>query len=161
MPAAPSSDEDILTNEERREIEQEVADLEKELERFQKEKERVRAIVGSIGGVPRFHSKIANYLIAAVIIACLVLSLWAETAVVQLAMVEVAIAVLSFKLIYVIYQQSRVNHFQLWVLTALEWRMDELFRLLREEQRARQTSAPHAADADSAGDETSGAASQA
>ena len=44
-------------------IEEELIDLKKELEDFKKVKEHVRTIVGQIGGVPFFNSKIANVLL--------------------------------------------------------------------------------------------------
>ena len=43
-------------------LEDEIDDLKMELEHFQKEKERVRQIVGKIGGVPKFSTKIINTL---------------------------------------------------------------------------------------------------
>ena len=114
-------------------IEDELEDLRHEIERFKREKERVRAIVGRIGGVPASHSKLINYSIALLIVACLVISLFVHNDIVRLAMVELAIAILSLKLIYLINGQMRVNHFQLWVLTSLEWRMVEMLGRLKQD----------------------------
>ena len=41
-------------------FEDELNDLKQELEHFQQEKERVRAIIGKIGGMPKFHTKLIN-----------------------------------------------------------------------------------------------------
>ena len=32
----------------------------------------------------------------------------------------------SLKLLYMILNQARVSHFQLWILSSLEWRLSEL-----------------------------------
>ena len=117
------------------EAEEELEDLRVEIERFKKEKERVRKIVGKIGGVPTYQSKLANYVIAILIGICLIVSLMTHDDVIRLAMIELAVAILSLKLIYVIHMQSRVNHFQLWVLTALEWRLNEVLKELQEIQQ--------------------------
>jgi len=64
-------------------------------------------------------------------VVCLAVSLYTHDDIVRLAMVEMAIAILSLKLIYLINGQMRVNHFQLWVLTSLEWRMVEMLKELK------------------------------
>ncbi len=108
-------------------IEEEFDDLKQEMEDFQKEKERVRAIVGKIGGVPTFNTKLFNILFAIAVFTCLVLSLLSRGTL-RLAMLEMATAALSLKLIYIIHNQARVNHFELWILSSLEWRMNELHK---------------------------------
>lgn len=55
-------------------LESEINDLKKELENFQKEKERVRAIIGKIGGVPKFRTKLINVLFIVVIVTSVVVS---------------------------------------------------------------------------------------
>ena len=102
-------------------------DLKKELEYFQKEKERVRSIVGQIGSVPTQRTKIFNILFIIIVISCVPLSLIVEGKL-QHLIFEIAIAAISIKLIYIIHNQGRVNHFQLWILTSIEWRMNEMMR---------------------------------
>jgi len=127
-------------------VDEELDDLRHEIERFKKEKERVRAIVGRIGGVPNYHRRAINYAIVILIVVCLAISLYTHDDIVRLAMVEMAIAILSLKLIYLINGQMRVNHFQLWVLTSLEWRMVEMLKELKAVK----------AGTDDAGDDASG-----
>ena len=43
-------------------LENEISDLKEELENFQKEKERVRAIIGKLGGVRSFQTRLINAL---------------------------------------------------------------------------------------------------
>ena len=56
-------------------IEDEIDDLKQELEHFQQGKERVRAIIGKIGGVPKFQTKLINTIFVIVILTSVVGSL--------------------------------------------------------------------------------------
>lgn len=107
--------------------EEEVDELKREIEQFRKEKERVRQIIGQVGGMPTFNTKLFNAVFIMLITVCLVVSLWSN-GVWRLAMVALALTLVSLKLIYLIYSQSRVNHFQLWILTSIEWRLNELIK---------------------------------
>jgi len=114
-------------NTEKDHVEEEIEDLRHEMESFKKEKERVRAIVGKIGGMPSVNTKLFNIIFLFLILICLVISLVSEGKL-QLAMMELAIAALSAKIIYMMHNQSRINHFQLWILSSLEWRLNEILK---------------------------------
>jgi len=47
---------------------------------------------------------------------------------------EFAIAIVSVKIIYLMYNQARVNHFQLWVSTSIEWRLNELTKVVKKKK---------------------------
>lgn len=112
-----------------RQIQEEIDNLQQEIEHFKKEKERVKSIVGRISGVPTFNIKVFNFVFAIFVLICLVVSLMSgET--LRLAMVELAITAISFKLIYLMHSQSRVTHFQMWVLTSPEWRINEIMKTI-------------------------------
>ena len=113
------------------EIEQEIEDLRKEIENFKSEKERVRAIIGQIGGVPKFNNKLFNWVLIIVTLICLVISLLIEHLSVRLLMIELASAAVSVKIIYLIHCQMRVNHFKVWMLSSIEWRISELTKLFK------------------------------
>jgi len=105
-------------------------DLRREIESFKSEKERVRQIVGRIGGVPSFNTRLANGLFAVAITVCLGVSLFSG-GVVQLFTIEFAVTAVSIKLMFLIHKQARVSHFQLWILSSLEWRLDQIMRELK------------------------------
>ncbi len=112
-------------------VESELDDLKLELEHFQKEKERVRAIIGQIGGVPKFHTKLANVGFIVLIVVTLAISIiggekW------RLLMIEIATVALSLKIIYLIHCQMRVNHFKFWILSSIEWRINEMMKLVKQ-----------------------------
>ena len=113
-----------------RQVEEEIEDLKQELENFQQEKHRIRGIVGKIGGVPTFNTKLFNNIFLAVIIVSLAVSLFFPN--IRLLMIELATVALSIKILYMMNCQNRVNHFQLWMLSSLEWRINEVMKLLRK-----------------------------
>lgn len=106
-------------------------DLREEIERFKTEKERVRAIVGRIGGMPSFNTKLANIIFTIAIVTCLTVSLMYE-GVVQLFTIEFAVTAVSIKLMFLIHKQARVSHFQLWILSSLEWRLDQIMKEIKQ-----------------------------
>ncbi len=117
-------------NENARDHDDEIQDLKEELEKFQQEKERVRAIVGKIGGVPAAQTKIINIIFTVSIAAFLFVSVVGGEKIRPL-MMELTIVALSIKIVFLIHLQSKVNHFQLWVMSAIEWRMNEMMKIVR------------------------------
>jgi hypothetical protein len=112
-------------------IENEINDLKSELEHFEQEKERVRAIIGKIGGVPQFRTKLINILFIVIIIIAGVISIFSGEKL-RLLMVELTTVMLSVKIIYMIHIQMRVNHFKFWILSAIEWRINEMMILIKQ-----------------------------
>jgi hypothetical protein len=112
-------------------VEEELQDLKKELENFEKEKERVRTIVGKIGGIPKTQAKFVNVLFIAVIAVSVIISIVAGEKW-RLIMIEVATVTLSIKIIYLIHAQMRVAHFEFWILSSLEWRINEVMKQVRQ-----------------------------
>jgi hypothetical protein len=109
----------------------EINDLKQALENFEQEKERVRAIIGSIGGVPKFRTKLMNVLFIAVIVAAGTVSIFADEKL-RLLMIELTTVMLSLKIIYMIHVQTRVNHFKFWILSAIEWRINEMMVQIKQ-----------------------------
>lgn len=117
--------------EDKEKIESEIEELKEELESFKEEKERIRAIVGKIGGVPTFNSTLFNVIFAVLIVLSLTISLLSGEGTLRLLMIELATVLISLKIIYLIHCQARVNHFKLWVLSSIEWRLNELMKMVR------------------------------
>ncbi|MHC4310335.1 MAG: hypothetical protein ACYSSN_10345 [Planctomycetota bacterium] len=112
-------------------FENEINDLKQELEHFQQEKERVRAIIGQIGGMPKFRTKLVNALFIVVIVVSVVISIIAGEKL-RLLMIEVATVTLSLKIIYLIHCQMRINHFKFWILSSIEWRLTEMRKEIKQ-----------------------------
>jgi hypothetical protein len=120
-----------LMNQKSEHLENEINDLREELEHFQQEKERVRAIIGQIGGVPKFRTKLVNAIFIAVIAASVVISVLAGESL-RLLMIELATVTLSLKIIYLIHCQMRINHFKFWILSSIEWRLTEMRKEIKQ-----------------------------
>ncbi len=117
-------------NEDARNHDDEIHDLKEELEKFKLEKERVRAIVGKIGGIPAVQTKIINIVFTVSIAVFLLISVVAGEKY-RPVMLELTIVALSAKIVFLIHLQSKVNHFQLWVMSAIEWRMNEMMKIVK------------------------------
>ena len=128
-------DVDHLYNVDADHLHGEVEDLKQEVDRFKEEKERVRAIIGRIGGVPTFNVKVFNVVFAILIIggfgASIVAGLLHWGGEVQLAMIELAVAAVSVKIMLLMHKQARVNHFEFWILSSLEWRLDQIMKEIK------------------------------
>jgi len=114
--------------------EDEISDLKLELEHFEKEKERVRTIIGTIGGVPQFRTKFINAFFIFIIVVAGVISIFSGEKL-RLLMVELTTVMLSVKIIYMIHVQMRVNHFKFWILSAIEWRINEMMVRIKQIER--------------------------
>jgi len=114
---------------------EEIEDLKRELEHFQQEKERVRAIVGKIGGVPQFRTNLINAIFVVVIILSVIVSVVAGDKW-RLWMIELTTITLSVKIIYLIHCEVKVNHFKFWILSSLEWRINEIIVLIKKLSKA-------------------------
>lgn len=119
--------------------ENEVNDLSQELEHFQKEKERVRKIIGQIGGVPKFRTKIINALFIAIIAISVIVSVFTGDKW-RLLMIELATVTLSLKIIYLIHCQMKINHFKFWILSSIEWRLTEMKKDIKNLKQTTQES---------------------
>lgn len=107
-----------------------VSALEQEIEQFKREKERIRAIIGRIGGIPTFREKLLNIFFAAAILACFAVSLLTRGRL-TLSMIEVGIILISVKIMWLLHTYARQMHFMFWVLSGLEWRLNEIVEEIR------------------------------
>jgi hypothetical protein len=112
--------------------------LMEELEQFRKEKERIRHLVGQIGGK---HSQRKDNIINIVFIVAMVV-LFAidllrhlfhvDVPLPQMFSIELAVLLVSIKIIWMIHRGTKVEHFQFWVLNSIEFRLNDITKRLRE-----------------------------
>jgi len=109
-----------------------------ELEQFRKEKERIRMLVGQIGGK---HSQrkdnIINIVFIIAMVALFVLDLMRHlfhinVPLPQMFSIELAVLLVSIKIIWMIHRGTKVEHFQFWVLNSIEFRLNDVTKRLRE-----------------------------
>jgi len=112
--------------------------LQKELEDFRKEKEKIRQLVGQIGGKNLARrDRIMNIAFISLISVVFLLDILAHLAnmpipLPPLLLIDLGVLLISAKIIWMIHKQSKVEHFQFWILSAMEWRLNEIITELKE-----------------------------
>ena len=113
-------------------------ELMEELEQFRKEKERIRMLVGQIGGKhsqKRDHIINIGFIIAMVVLFLLDLlrhMFHIDVPLPQMFSIELAVLLVSIKIIWMIHKGTKVEHFQFWVLNSIEFRLNDVTKRLRE-----------------------------
>jgi hypothetical protein len=112
--------------------------LREELEHYRSEKERVRQIVGQIGGQPSLRrTRWFNAAIFALVVLLFLADLGRELFglfagfIPPFVLLEIAIFLLSLKIVWMIHLQMKLHHFQFWILNSLDFQVNDLSRRLR------------------------------
>jgi hypothetical protein len=112
--------------------------LREELEHYRAEKERIRQIVGQIGGQPSLRrTRLFNAVILTVVVLLFLFDLARELfglfagVIPPFVLLEVAVFLLSLKIVWMIYLQMKLHHFQFWILNSLDFQVNELSRRMR------------------------------
>lgn len=105
-------------------------ELEEEIDQYLNEKERIREILGRIGGVPRKKERIINVVFLILVALSFGMALIIQDP--RNLPLETAILLVSVKLIYVVTQNARLNHSQFWMLSSIEWRLNEITKDIRK-----------------------------
>ena len=121
--------------------EKDTEQLREELERFRKEKEQIRELVGQIGGKNLARrDRIVNTIFISIIAVVFLLDILRHTAAVEvplppLLLLDLGVLLISLKIIWMIHKQSKVEHFQFWILSAMEWRLNEIITELKNRNK--------------------------
>ena len=106
--------------------------LKEELKKFKEEKGKIRNLVGEIGGkntVKRDKTISAIFIVAIIllfIVDILRHLLHIEIPLPPLFSIEIGILLVSMKIIWMIHQQSKVSHFEFWILNSIEYRLNDI-----------------------------------
>jgi hypothetical protein len=110
-----------------------------ELKQFKVEKEKVRAVVGQIGGKAstRTETIITITFISAVLglfVFDIVRHVYHVATDVLPPMLALSLGVflVSIKIVWMIHKQSKVDHFQFWILNSIEYRLNDVSARVRE-----------------------------
>jgi len=114
-----------------------ITELKEELKQFQEGKEKIRSIVGQIGGK---SSRKRDRAITITFVVLLLLLFAADVSrhilrisvpLPPLFSLEVGVVLVSIKIIWMIHNQTRIEHFQFWILNSIEFRIDQMSKRLR------------------------------
>jgi len=109
-----------------------------ELEHFRQEKERIRLLVGQIGGKgSQRRDHIINIVFITVMVFLFAFDLVRHVSNMQIPLpqmfsLELAVLLVSIKIIWMIHKGNKVEHFQFWVLNSIEFRLNDLSKHVRE-----------------------------
>jgi len=105
-----------------------------EIQRFKQERNRLRILLGRIGGktISRWARWI-NILLLLLVITSFFLGFICDFISRTLSL-EVGVFLISIKIVLMIHIQQKVNHFQFWTLSSIEYRMNELTKSLQDMQ---------------------------
>lgn len=117
---------------------QETEALQHELEQFRKEKERIRALMGQIGGKhEQKRDRLLNRIFVVALLGLFVLDMLRHIFHVEMPLppmvsIEMGVLMVSLKIIWMMHKQTKVEHFQFWILNSIEFRLSEVVKRLRE-----------------------------
>ncbi len=111
--------------------------LRAELEQYKSEKDKIRDVVGQIGGQTslKWHHTL-NAIFLIVVLGAFSFDLgrhvfgWDLTFIPPFLLLEAAVLLVSLKIIWMIHMQTKVDHFQFWILNTIEFRVNMMTRRL-------------------------------
>ena len=102
--------------------------LREELKEYRQEKEKIKQIIGSIGGTDFLKKhKIINYIFLAIVLILFALEITTDFLPTYISL-EVAVLLISIKIVWLIHSMSKMDHFQFWILNSIEFRINSLSR---------------------------------
>ena len=107
-------------------------ELLEEIESFKREKERIKKLIGSIGG-KNFVKKdrILNYALLAIVLGLFIVEITTKILPPYISL-EVAVLLVSVKIVWLINNITRMDHFQFWILNSIEFRLNSLSKKFDE-----------------------------
>ena len=110
-----------------------------ELERYRTEKDRIRRVLGQVGGVSSpGKDRVVNALFLGLVVLLFVFDLVREFLHLELGgfphflSTQLALFLISLKIVYMIHRQTRVDHFQFWILHSIEFQINLITQRLQE-----------------------------
>ncbi len=111
--------------------------LKAELDQFKREKEKIRQLMGQIGG-KHAQKKDRNINIGFILaISFIALNdllhhvFGIHTPIPSLLSLEIAVLLVSLKIIWMMHKATKVEHFQFWILNSIEFRLNDVAKQLR------------------------------
>ncbi|NOR45137.1 MAG: hypothetical protein GQ534_06070 [Candidatus Delongbacteria bacterium] len=121
---------------------EEIKALQKELEQYRKDKEKIKNIIGSIGGKTlNKYDKVYNILFIVLIAVFFILDILrhffhVETFLPPLFSLEIGLLLVSIKIIWMIHKQTKVEHFQFWILNSIEFRVNDISKRINKIEKS-------------------------
>jgi hypothetical protein len=110
--------------------------LKAELDQFKKEKEKIRKLMGQIGGknAEKKDRRVNLFFIVAITLLAtndLLHQVFGfPTPLPSLFSLEIAVLLVSVKIIWMMHKATKVEHFQFWILNSIEYRLNDVAKQL-------------------------------
>ncbi len=115
--------------------------LKAELDQFKKEKDKIRKLMGQIGGknAEKKDRRINVFFISAISLLALNDFLHQifgmPTFIPSFFSLEIAVLLVSIKIIWMMHKATKVEHFQFWILNSIEFRLNDVSKQLRSVEK--------------------------
>lgn len=127
--------------------------MREELEHYWQEKEKVRQLVGQIGGKQNARRHLVLNIVFLVVVGLLFLfDLVRHLFDIQISgfpailSIEIAILLVSLKIIWMIHTKTKVDHFQFWILNSIEFQMNNIARRVRKIEKCMESETSSASE---------------
>ena len=101
-------------------------ELLEEIESFKREKEKIKKLIGSIGGKNFVKKdKLLNFILLGIVLILFILEITTNWLPSYISL-EVAVLLVSVKIVWLINNISKMDHFQFWILNSIEFRLNLL-----------------------------------
>jgi len=119
-----------------------------ELQEFKAEKEKIRSVVGQIGGKASNRAEtLINVVFVLAVLGLFVLDVVrhiyhvAEDVLPPMLSLSLGVFLVSIKIVWMIHRQSKIDHFQFWILNSIEYRINDVSTRVRDITRAMEVQA--------------------
>ena len=99
-------------------------EFKKEMEEFSIEKERLKQIVGSIGGKRSTKKETVINLIFLFLVLLFFFLSFVLKGISSIISIEIGVLLISLKMILLMQNQHKNSHFQFWILSTIEYRIN-------------------------------------
>jgi hypothetical protein len=127
--------------------------LRQELEHYRTEKDRIRKVIGQIGGATsKRQDRMINIIFLVVVVGLFIFDITRELTgfalpdIPRFLSFELALLLVSLKIIWMIHRQSKVDHFQFWVLNSIEFQINVMSKRLKELEERVNDAPPRSGD---------------
>lgn len=103
-----------------------------ELESYKREREKIKKLVGTIGG-KNFVKKdrIINIVFLGIVVGLFIVEITTDIIPLYLSL-EVAVLLVSIKIVWLIQNITKMDHFLFWILNSIEFRINSLDKKISE-----------------------------
>ncbi|MDP6547085.1 MAG: hypothetical protein QGH60_24175 [Phycisphaerae bacterium] len=108
-----------------------------ELQEFKAEKEKIRSVVGQIGGKASKKTEAAiNVIFVLAVLGLFVFDIvrhiyHVAEKVPPMLSLSLGVFLVSIKIVWMIHRQSKIDHFQFWILNSIEYRINDVSTRVR------------------------------